>query len=195
MKSWARINQLFLIFTGILVIILLFAFVDFLLHSLSAEYAAPPRYFPNKILYGTIYGFALFLVIRKQRLFTSTGLFSRNRYFITGSIFHGRLSFWLCFPVLDTPFYRSFSNFLGYLQVYGYEEAYSGLTFLKNHLFEILSPFEELHFISFDNSRFPKHAAFSPPHSCISSQFQLEARHLHLCFLIEHQAFLDHPVH
>ncbi len=86
-----KIKNLFLIFLIIFVIILLFAFVDFLFHSLSEEYAVPPRYFPNKILYGTIYGFIIFLLVRKQSPFTKSLLFSlivdislQTRYFLEG---------------------------------------------------------------------------------------------------------------
>lgn len=87
----AAIKKLFLIFIIIFVIILIFAFIDFLLHSLSEEYAVPPRYFPNKIMYGTIYGFFIFLFVRKQSPFIKSFLFSlivdvslQTRYFLEG---------------------------------------------------------------------------------------------------------------
>ncbi|MDO9097755.1 MAG: hypothetical protein Q7U60_06505 [Candidatus Methanoperedens sp.] len=86
-----KIKNLFLIFLVIFAIILIFAFVDFLLHSLSVEYAVPPRYFPGKIMYGTIYGFIIFLLVRKQSLFMKSLLFSlvvavslQTRYFLEG---------------------------------------------------------------------------------------------------------------
>ncbi len=86
-----KIKNLFLIFLVIFAIILLFAFVDYLLHSLSEEYAVPPRYFTNKILYGTIYGFIIFLLVRNQSLFMKSLLFSgtvdvllQMRYFLEG---------------------------------------------------------------------------------------------------------------
>lgn len=87
----AAIKKLFLIFIIIFAIILIFAFIDFLFHSLSEEYAVPPRYFPNKIIYGTIYGFFIFLFFRKQNLFMRSLLFSlivdvslQTRYFLEG---------------------------------------------------------------------------------------------------------------
>ncbi len=90
-----KIKNLFLIFLIIFAIILLFAFVDFLLHSLSMEYAVPPRYFPNKILYGTIYGFFIFLLIRRQNTIMKALLFSlvvdvslQTRYFLEGYPFN-----------------------------------------------------------------------------------------------------------
>ncbi len=86
-----KIKKLFLIFFMIFAIILVFAFVDFLLHSLRVEYSVPPRYFPNKILYGTIYGFIIFLLVRKQSPFMKSFLFSlivdvslQTRYLLEG---------------------------------------------------------------------------------------------------------------
>lgn len=86
-----KIKNLFLIFLVIFAIILLFAFVDFLLHSLSVEYAVPPRYFPGKILYGTIYGFFIFLLVRKLNPIMKALIFSmvvavslQTRYFLEG---------------------------------------------------------------------------------------------------------------
>lgn len=91
MISKAKIKEFVLIFVVIFAIILLFAFVDFLLHSLREEYAVPPRYFPNKIIYGTIYGFFIFLLVRKQNPFMKSLLFSltvdvllQTRYFLEG---------------------------------------------------------------------------------------------------------------
>jgi len=86
-----KIKNLFLIFLIIFAVILLFAFFDYLLHSLSEEYAVPPRYFPNKIMYGTIYGFFVFLLVRKQSPLMKSFLFSlivdvslQTRYFLEG---------------------------------------------------------------------------------------------------------------
>ena len=86
-----KIRNLILIFLIIFAVILLFAFFDYLLHSLSEEYAVPPRYFPNKIMYGTIYGFFIFLLVRKQSPFMKSFLFSlivdvslQTRYFLEG---------------------------------------------------------------------------------------------------------------
>lgn len=86
-----KIKNLFLIFLIIFATILLFAFFDYLLHSLSEKYAVPPRYFPNKIMYGTIYGFFIFLLVRKQSPFIKSFLFSlvvdvslQTRYFLEG---------------------------------------------------------------------------------------------------------------
>ena len=111
MISKAKIKELVLIFVAIFAIILLFAFVDFLLHSLREEYAVPPRYFPNKIIYGTIYGFFIFLIVRKQNTFMKSLLFSlivdivlQTRYFLEGYPFDFVflfliLHFFILFPV------------------------------------------------------------------------------------------------
>ena len=86
-----KIRNLILIFLIIFAVILIFAFFDYLLHSLSEEYAVPPRYFPNKIMYGTIYGFFVFLLVRKQSPLMKSFLFSlivdvslQTRYFLEG---------------------------------------------------------------------------------------------------------------
>ncbi len=86
-----KTRNLALTFLAILSIILLFTLVDFFLHSLSADYAVPERYFTNKIIFGTIYGFAIFLLVRKQKLFLRAFLFSsvlatalQARYFLEG---------------------------------------------------------------------------------------------------------------
>jgi hypothetical protein len=111
MVSKTKIKELVVIFVVISAIILLFAFIDFLFHSLREEYAVPPRYFPNKIIYGTIYGFIIFLLVRKQTPFMKSLLFSsivdvilQTRYFIEGYPFDFVflfliLHFFILFPV------------------------------------------------------------------------------------------------
>jgi len=72
-------------------IVLTFSFFDYLIHSLSEEYSVPPRYFPHKILYGTIIGFVALLVTRKQKILTRSLIFSaatsiilQIRYYLEG---------------------------------------------------------------------------------------------------------------
>lgn len=122
-----KIKNLFLIFLIIFAIILLFAFVDFLLHSLSVEYAVPPRYFPNKILYGTIYGVFIFFLIRKQNPIIKSLIFSliidvslQTRYFLEGYPFDFVFLFlilhflillpvsWMFFKLMETKNIKSF---------------------------------------------------------------------------------------
>jgi len=62
------VKQLFAALVFILEIILVFAFFDYIIHSLSAEYAVPSWYFTNKIIYGTIIGFVTYLFIKKKEI-------------------------------------------------------------------------------------------------------------------------------
>ncbi|OGY46536.1 MAG: hypothetical protein A3A24_03775 [Candidatus Buchananbacteria bacterium RIFCSPLOWO2_01_FULL_46_12] len=48
-------------------IILIFALADYFFHQLSGEYSVPPRYFPNKIIYGTIIGLVTFWLLAGVR--------------------------------------------------------------------------------------------------------------------------------
>ena len=78
-------------FFVVLVIILMFALIDYFAHQLSVEYSVPLRYFPNKIIYGTIIGFITSLFVRKKRIFTKALIFSlmisvllQIKYFLEG---------------------------------------------------------------------------------------------------------------
>jgi len=84
-------KNLFAILITVLPIILIFAFIDYLIHSLSAEYAVPSYYFRNKIIFGTIIGFFALLVYQKLPLMKKSLLFSATisillqiRYFYEG---------------------------------------------------------------------------------------------------------------
>ena len=75
----------------VLGIILIFALIDYFAHQLSIEYSVPPRYFPNKIIYGTVIGFITSLFVRKHKLFTKSLVFSlvisvllQIKYFLEG---------------------------------------------------------------------------------------------------------------
>ena len=79
------------IFLTILFIILVFTFIDFLIHSLSEEYAVPDYYFRNKIIFGTGIGFITCLFIRRKGLLVKSFLLSivvslllQIRYFLEG---------------------------------------------------------------------------------------------------------------
>lgn len=58
--------QFIKIFFFVLILIFIFALIDAFFHSLSPDYAVPARYFPNKIIYGTIIGVITLFVIRKM---------------------------------------------------------------------------------------------------------------------------------
>jgi len=73
-------------------IILIFSAGDYFFHQLSAEYAVPPHYFPNKIIYGTIIGFVtywLFVKVKppllKSLIFSAAiAVLLQIRYFLEG---------------------------------------------------------------------------------------------------------------
>ena len=78
-------------FITVLVIILIFTFIDYLFHQLSNEYDVPGYYYKNKIIYGTIIGFLAYLLTRKQKLLTKALVFSAGvsillqiRYYLEG---------------------------------------------------------------------------------------------------------------
>lgn len=64
------------IFFTVLLIILIFAGVDFIIHKTDEKYSVPEYYFPHKIIYGTIIGFITYLFIRKQKLIIKSLIFS-----------------------------------------------------------------------------------------------------------------------
>ena len=47
--------------------ILLFTFIDYLVHGLSQSFSVPDYYFRNKIIFGTIYGFIIYLFTEKMK--------------------------------------------------------------------------------------------------------------------------------
>lgn len=84
-------RNLALLLLLVLVVISLFALLDYLAHSLSEEYAVPPYYFRNKVIFGTLIGFAACLLTRNRGLFTRSLAFSSSvsvllqvRYFLEG---------------------------------------------------------------------------------------------------------------
>lgn len=88
--SFERLVKILLIVSGIICI---FAFFDFIIHSLSNEYAVPSYYFINKIIYGTIWAFFIYLILRKWKIslslksFVFSGLIAiilQTRYYYEG---------------------------------------------------------------------------------------------------------------
>ena len=84
-------KKLFLLFIMVLGIILIFALFDFFAHTLNVEYSVPPRYFPNKIIYGTLIGFVTLLIFKKQKPLVRSLFFSgvisvllQIRYYLEG---------------------------------------------------------------------------------------------------------------
>ena len=90
-KGNKKLISLFLIFSVILFIILLFTLVDYFIHLLSEEYSIPPYYFRNKIIFGTIIGLIIHFFIKKQKPLVKSLIFSamisillQIRYFLEG---------------------------------------------------------------------------------------------------------------
>lgn len=81
------------IFLAIFGIILIFSFFDYLIHLLKETFAVPGYYFRNKIIFGTIWGFIVYLLIRtlKISMFVKSLIFSaaisivlQFRYYLEG---------------------------------------------------------------------------------------------------------------
>jgi hypothetical protein len=90
-KEGFKLGNLALIFLFIFIIILIFTLIDALVHSLSEEYAVPDYYFRNKIIFGTIIGFAAYLLVKNKKLLLKSLIFSavvsvllQIRYFLEG---------------------------------------------------------------------------------------------------------------
>ncbi len=91
MKLQRELNKAFILFLLAVGIIVLFSAADFFIHKLSKEYAVPQRYFTNKMIFGTIIGFAALWIAKKQKLLIKSLVFSsavsillQVRYFIEG---------------------------------------------------------------------------------------------------------------
>ncbi len=90
-KEKLDFKKVSLILLVVLAIILIFTFIDYLIHSLSEEYAVPDYYYRNKIIFGTGIGFIAYLFIGKKKPLTKALMFSgviavllQIRYFLEG---------------------------------------------------------------------------------------------------------------
>ena len=79
------------VFLIIFLIILIFTFMDYLIHSISKEYAVPSYYFKNKIIFGMGIGFISYLFLKRLSCFAKSLFFSliisillQIRYFLEG---------------------------------------------------------------------------------------------------------------
>ena len=91
MKSEQALKKALVAFAIVLLIILVFTFVDYLVHLLKEEYSVPSYYFRNKIIMGTVIGLVAYYIVRNQKLFLKSLIFSlavsillQIRYFIEG---------------------------------------------------------------------------------------------------------------
>ena len=75
-KQKINLKNIAIIFASILIIILIFTFIDYIVHSLSEEYAVPSYYFKNKIIFGTLWGGVAYFFIRKIKQLYKSLIFS-----------------------------------------------------------------------------------------------------------------------
>ncbi|MFA4952753.1 MAG: hypothetical protein WC584_00870 [Candidatus Pacearchaeota archaeon] len=85
---WRKYISIFFI---VFLIILILTFIDFLIHSLSKEYAVPDYYFRNKIIFGTIIGLIIYFLVKNKNPLIKSLTFSvvvsvllQIRYFLEG---------------------------------------------------------------------------------------------------------------
>ena len=88
-KSIFNIKKYALIFLVTLIIILIFTFIDYIVHSLKEEYSVPSDYFRNKIIFGTLIGFIAMLfrnnVYAKSLVFSvAVSALLQIRYYLEG---------------------------------------------------------------------------------------------------------------
>ncbi len=102
-KEQFGFKQGFVALVFILELILVFTFFDYIIHTISPDYAVPSYYFSNKIIYGTAIGFITYLFVRKRPVAAksaiiagATSILLQIRYAITGY----PLSFVLLFLVI-----------------------------------------------------------------------------------------------
>lgn len=84
-------KQVFFILFLVLTAVLIFTFIDYLVHKLNEEYSVPGRYFSNKILYATLYSFLIYFFVRKLNSLNKSLIISgitvvllQIRYFFEG---------------------------------------------------------------------------------------------------------------
>lgn len=73
-----KINFGMVLFTLMIIlsVILIFTSIDYLIHSLSKEYAVPLYYFQNKIIFGTLWGCVVYFFIKKMNPLNKSLIFS-----------------------------------------------------------------------------------------------------------------------
>lgn len=60
----------------ILEVILIFAFIDYGVHTLDSKFKVPAPYFTDKIIYGTLAGFIIYLFVRKKKTLVKSFILS-----------------------------------------------------------------------------------------------------------------------
>lgn len=75
-ESFLGSKKMSLTLIFVLKVMLVFAFLDYLAHSLSAAYTIPSSYFGSEIIYGTIAGFFVYLLVKNMKIFKKSLAFS-----------------------------------------------------------------------------------------------------------------------
>jgi len=75
-ESFFGSKKMSLILIFVLEVMLVFTFLDFFLHSLSSAYAVPSRYFGNEVIFGTIFGFFIYILVKNKKIFQKSLIFS-----------------------------------------------------------------------------------------------------------------------
>lgn len=91
MKVNLKIKYLSRLFVLIFGVVIVFTFIDFIFHSLKESFAVPGYYYRNKIIFGTLIGFATYFFVRKMKPLNRAFVFSavvaillQVRYFLEG---------------------------------------------------------------------------------------------------------------
>ena len=86
--NWKNVLLSFLLVAAV---IALFTFIDYLFHLISEEYAVPGYYYHNKMVFGTIIGFIMYLFTAKAKPIARALIFSaavsillQLRYYLEG---------------------------------------------------------------------------------------------------------------
>lgn len=118
-KNELSIRKLGHLILTIIIIILIFAFFDYLIHSLSEEYSVPNHYFKNKIIFGTAWGILVYFLLSKWKTSTSVkslffsiliSIILQIRYFYEGYSLDFLIEFlFIHFGILWIVSYSAFS--------------------------------------------------------------------------------------
>jgi hypothetical protein len=84
-------EKYFITFFFFVALVLVFDFIDFLIHGLSPAYLVPERYFRNKEIYGTLFTFVTYLFVQNKNIWTRvlsislvTSVLLQARYYLEG---------------------------------------------------------------------------------------------------------------
>jgi hypothetical protein len=100
MKGGLNLKRAGMILLFVFLIVLFFTAGDYLTHLTEEEYSVPMRYYTNKMIYGTLFGFVAYLLIWKRSFWFRVVGFSvvvsvllQVRYYLEGYSTHFVLLF------------------------------------------------------------------------------------------------------